>query len=403
MMPQNVEKTLKTFYTCTKCPVLGITPEMQVKYNFSSCAFSCDACGNCDNCIYTHRRATFHAQKFGGKYIYACPMGFLFCMAQAPLENGDFYILAGPINSGQHEDNTVQNSNFDIPYLETNEVSELSELLAICAGHISGSTYKKIINSREKTLQQQEIGDYIQSIKSRLMLGVDAFEPYPYEKEKQLTYAIITGNIKEARKYLNEILGHIFFASAANLDAIKIRAMELTVLISRAALDGGADMNHIYQLNLTFISDFFRLDNIEDVCFALTELLNKFMQESVPFESVKHAELLSRVVSFVRENYMHKITLEDTAQHVFLSPSYLSKIFKEEMSCSFNHFLNSVRIEKCKILLLSEQLSLLEICELVGFSDQSYFNKVFKKATGLTPKKYREQSGIDQKQKNNLI
>jgi YesN/AraC family two-component response regulator len=195
----------------------------------------------------------------------------------------------------------------------------------------------------------------------------------------------------EARRYLNEILGHIFFASANNLNSIKIRAMELTVLISRAALDGGADMNNIYQFNLQYISDFFRLETIEDVCFALTEILKKFSEETFRFADVKHVDLLSKAVSFIRTNYMHKITLDDVAEHIYLSPSYLSRIFKEEMKTNFNSYLNSVRIEKSKILLLSEQLSIVEISELVGFFDQSYFNKVFKKATGTTPKKFREQ------------
>ncbi|MCL2517836.1 MAG: AraC family transcriptional regulator, partial [Oscillospiraceae bacterium] len=188
-------------------------------------------------------------------------------------------------------------------------------------------------------------------------------------------------------------LGHIFFASADNLDAIKIRAMELTVMISRASLDGGADMSNVYLLNLEFITDFFKLESIEEVCFALIDILNRFSNETFKVEQVKHVDLLSKAVSYITANYMHKISLEDLADYIYLSPSYLCKIFKEEMKTNFSSYLNKVRIEKSKILLLSEQLSITEIAILVGFCDQSYFNKVFKKLTGVTPKNFREKSG----------
>lgn len=90
---------------------------------------------------------------------------------------------------------------------------------------------------------------------------------------------------------------------------------------------------------------------------------------------------------------MHKITLEDTAEAVSLSASHLSRIFKEEMHTSFNAFLSDIRIEKSKLLLLSGDFSIAEISGLVGFSDQSYFNKVFRKNTGMTPKRFREANG----------
>ena len=88
-----------------------------------------------------------------------------------------------------------------------------------------------------------------------------------------------------------------------------------------------------------------------------------------------------------------KITLEEVASYVYLSPSYFSKVFKDEMHCNFNSYLNRLRIEKSKQLLLSENVRLVEVSGLVGFEDQSYFSKVFKKLTGVSPGKFRESRG----------
>lgn len=406
-LSDDIKKLIGVFYRLTECGCMAMDTSAEIIHCEGSCNMQCPASREYD-CSSAHKYAAFQAERFGGRYIYFCPSGFVYICALTGYDDQNFSLLAGPIMATDKEnyvssdltepfnannDNTNKLSEYidGLKLFTSERINDLSDMLTVMAGYIGGSEFTRQIYKQEKILQQKQINEYIQSIKARMILGIDNFSPYPYDKEKQLTYAITTGNVTEARRYLNEILGHIFFASANNLNSIKIRAMELTVLISRAALDGGADMNNIYQFNLQFISDFFKLDTIEDVCFALTEILKKFSEETFRFAEVKHVDLLSKAVSFIRTNYMHKITLDDVAEHIYLSPSYLSRIFKEEMKTSFNSYLNSVRIEKSKILLLSEQLSIVEISELVGFFDQSYFNKVFKKTTGTTPKKFREQ------------
>ena len=90
---------------------------------------------------------------------------------------------------------------------------------------------------------------------------------------------------------------------------------------------------------------------------------------------------------------MNKITLEEVSSHVYLSPSYFSKIFKEEMKYNFNTYLNHIRIEVSKQLLADDKVLLVDVSSLVGYEDQSYFSKVFKKMTGVSPGKFRENRG----------
>ena len=78
------------------------------------------------------------------------------------------------------------------------------------------------------------------------------------------------------------------------------------------------------------------------------------------------------------------------ARRVYLSPAYFSRVFKQEMGESFTAYLNRVRIEHSCALLRQKQLRLVDIALMVGFEDQSYFTKVFKKITGISPLCYRE-------------
>ena len=74
---------------------------------------------------------------------------------------------------------------------------------------------------------------------------------------------------------------------------------------------------------------------------------------------------------------------------VYLSPAYLSRIFKKETGTSFNEYLSGVRIGKAKELLRHPELRLTDIAQMVGYEDQSYFAKVFKRVTGSSPSGYR--------------
>mgnify|MGYP000954048322 FL=1 len=109
-------------------------------------------------------------------------------------------------------------------------------------------------------------------------------------------------------------------------------------------------------------------------------------------KEAKHADLIHKALRYIQSNYQGKITLEEVATLVNLSPSYFSKVFKEGMNCSFTSYLNRYRIDQSKLLLKTTAIPLSEIGALVGFEDQSYFTKIFKKNTGMLPGKYRRSN-----------
>ncbi len=100
------------------------------------------------------------------------------------------------------------------------------------------------------------------------------------------------------------------------------------------------------------------------------------------------SDMIEKTLNYLQANYTRKVTLTEVANHVYLSPSYFSKIFKKELGSSFNTYLNELRVEQGKKLLLSD-MRIADIATSVGMDGQSYFTKVFKKVTGMTPNTYR--------------
>lgn len=94
-------------------------------------------------------------------------------------------------------------------------------------------------------------------------------------------------------------------------------------------------------------------------------------------------------VEYLNLNYANSdLTLNDICDYLGISTSHFSNLFKEETGKTFLEYLNGIRMEKAKQLLRETSLKNYEIAEKVGFDDPHYFSIVFKKATGMTPKKY---------------
>jgi len=105
--------------------------------------------------------------------------------------------------------------------------------------------------------------------------------------------------------------------------------------------------------------------------------------------SGKH--LVNSAISYIRENYNKNISLSQVAQHIYISPAYLSKIFSSEMQETFSQYLLSYRISRAKELLRSTHDKVYEIALQVGYSDTAQFSKLFKQYTGQTPNQYRNR------------
>ncbi len=98
--------------------------------------------------------------------------------------------------------------------------------------------------------------------------------------------------------------------------------------------------------------------------------------------------LIQNAISYMKENIEKPLTLSEIAAYVSLSPVYFHNCFKAAIGKTPHDFLTEQRIKRATILLISKDWNLAEIAYACGFSSQSYFNYVFKREMGLTPREY---------------
>ena len=104
-----------------------------------------------------------------------------------------------------------------------------------------------------------------------------------------------------------------------------------------------------------------------------------------------HPTVIEQIQQYIEKNYNQPLTLESLAKLFHFHPSYLSSYFSKHTKLGVNEYLHQVRITRAKELLKNGRLSVSSISEKVGYSDPSYFTKVFKKNVGISPRIYRKR------------
>ena len=301
-------------------------------------------------------------------------------------------LLMGDSNDVLNEMNDYTRSKAAaLPVLSTLKVTDLSEVLSAVTSYSAGMPHSQV---GRFVYEQEKLLNVIYSAQESMLQQESDDSPYPIETEKKLHTMICSHDKSGAQELLNELLGHIYCASNFDLATIKTRVVELVVVLSRATIDAGADIREVFLSNTNYIQEIEQFSSLEELSVWLNCIMHRFIAYSFDFAQVKHSNVVYKVMQYVKANYNQKISLDDIARHVYLSRSYLSSIFKEETGKSLFSYINEVRIEKSKIFLLDDSVSLVDISSMCGFEDQSYFTKVFKKATGLSPKKYRDSRGL---------
>ena len=359
-------------------------------------------------CNMLHSNAIKRAYHFGGSYIYMCDLGFVFWTSPI-FKSGRFSgALIGSGFLGIDPQETLETMQimcggtvaeeklkehlFIFPRCGSVRAKALAELLLICAESLSEGPEDYHKTLRRRAEQQAIISEQISLLKDQYPEG-GPVPGYPLDKERMLLAALHRGDHEQGRKILNELLGVLFFSNPDHFTYIRFRAIELVVLLSRTAISPGNAKPAILESNNHYLNRIGDVENIEELTDVLHSIVEDMAGQIFSFQGTRHAAALRKAERHIYENYTRKISLKEIADASGLSAPYFSNIFKEEMGENLTNYLNRLRVEKAGRLLTETEMSLSEIAGVCGFENQSWFSKIFKSFTGISPGKYRGQGG----------
>ncbi len=378
----------------------------------SEAGYTCKACTLCRRlaqdgcrCPETHAKALQEALRFGGKYIYYCTRGLAFAVSPIMGRGGcEAKLLAGPFLMADAEEylaleladllkrspeieEELRHLLAEIPLLATGRVSAVSNMLFLAASFVSSAQEVTQMRLQEASdLLQGQISPYILQLKQE-----NALVPYPYEKEQALLEAMAQNRRRDANRLLNELLGVILIISGMSFSRMKSHINELLVLMSRKAVENGADTEVIQRYTHQYYQHLSIIQGFEELCFWLTEVVNQMMTYVFDFSNTKHAGSMRKASAYIRANLLNKLTLEDVAAEACLSPAYFSRVFRKESGITLQQFIVNERMKRAVSLMRRRELTLLEVAELVGIRSQSLFNRLFVKVHGTSPSEFRKR------------
>lgn len=376
---------------------------VQAGYVCKECHLCIELNRNYTDCEQKHRHALQEAKRFGGKYVYYCPHGLGFAVSpimgkfgcEAKLMAGPFLMadmedylsleLSGYMKQPPDNENKLRTLLSEVPYVPPTRVSAVSNMLFLAAGFVSNAQEVNHLRLQEASDQLQgQISAHIQQTKQEARVT-----PYPYDKEQALLDALAQNRRKDVNRLLNELLGVILIISGMSLPRIKSYINELLILMSRKAIENGAEPSLIQENTHQHLKRLLEIQAFEELCFWFSEVVNHLMTLAFDYGDSKYARSLQRAIVYLRTHLHEKLTLEKLAAKAFLSPAYFSRVFKKETGKTVQQFLLEERLKKVERLMCVKELSLLQIAELSGFRNLSFFNRIIRRHYGVSPKELR--------------
>ena len=338
----------------------------------------CERCGACKP-VNTHLYGASEAMRWNGRYIYYCPAGLAFVAAALTAPDGGLEgaLIAGPLLMGEPfdalsgvEPSAAAFAAIDLPALAPARVTALSEIMATCVRALA------LAAPLRERAQEDGAGNGQQE-------GALA---------AQLAQCIARGDKMRAQRLLNDALGSVYFAGDAGLVSLRQRASTLSTQLAQAAERAGL---YSWRAQGRDAETRLRLSQcrmIEEVDEQLSLLARAFIQTAFDFAPARHADAVYKAIGYIREHISEKLTLGEIAGSAHLSRTYLSSLFKQQTGKGLFAYITHLRIEKSRVCLAETEMALSEVAQACGFEDQSYFNNVFKRETGMSPGAYRRQA-----------
>lgn len=360
-----------------------------------------------ERCRGAYERAGKQAALFNEPYIFRCPSGLVEWAAPIMLDGKHLgSIICGQVLMWEPEEffwielremNKDLVSDFkelfkaveELPVVSGDMVQAASYLLLTIANFITRSGWETRRRGEELRRQKLLLSEELKTRKKlEEQLGQMFFSSMDHEQE--LMELLREGKTEQANGLLEKIINDIILGSKGNMDMIRVRAIELVVVISRTAVRENVPQERASQINSALIKMIQMENSIDDISGQLQVAIAIYQKEIQNAVEIPETAGIKIMKKYMQEHYRENLTLEEIAGAASLSASYASRLFKKTLGLSVMDHLRKVRMNEAKKLLRESEMQIDEIAVSTGYADAGYFAKVFRKTEHMTPSQYRQ-------------
>jgi two-component system, response regulator YesN len=286
------------------------------------------------------------------------------------------------------------------------ELPQLKDAIYACENDADASSLKWIISTPFQTIDTLKntyetnhltIQQYHFYLPDRTFLFYDDL-PEAADTEavfdlNHLIYLFKHKQFQEAFIYLNEQIG--LLSNQYETDVFEFKSWLENIMFNIIVLLGNMkyDIDELEAEKYHYFSEINEAFHVREAISIFDTFLAK-VEKKVRPTSTETTSNIQLLLDYIEEHYDSHLTLSTLADHFHFNPSYLSSYFSKHHREGFSEYLNHVRIKNARKLLKETDKPISAISEAVGYSDHSYFTKVFKKLTGKSPSTYRKENKL---------
>ncbi|HUI70706.1 MAG TPA: AraC family transcriptional regulator, partial [Spirochaetia bacterium] len=242
-----------------------------------------------------------------------------------------------------------------------------------------------IHESRERSVQQFTIANFLDDARKEKQDLVASL----VRMQNEIIDKVVLGDLSGSREIINRYLGAILLETGMNFDRLKVRLLELIVIISRAAIEKDISADGLLGPRYSYLTDINAAEGFDDLFWKVTKVLENFnrtVSEEIGRKAWAH---MTRMRDYVQKHFTEKVAASGVAAAAGLSVSRALHLFRKESGVSLSTYIARRRIEFAKYLLSHSDQSIAAIASDCGFFDQSHFSRTFAALEGIPPLRYR--------------
>ncbi len=210
------------------------------------------------------------------------------------------------------------------------------------------------------------------------------------EKIRLLESYLECGDIQGCRQVVHQIFRKMQREKGLTLRTLQLQSLNIilagirTMPFMQFQLDEYLGKNI---LSLESISRFQSLEQLENIVINIIIGIMELKREK---NRNRSNDVVQQIKEYIQEHFTSEISLNEIAGKFYLNPYYLSQMFKKKTGMTYQNYVTSLRMEKARQL-LAENYRVYEVCEMVGYSDTTYFSRIFERMTGCKPSEYQRR------------
>lgn len=224
--------------------------------------------------------------------------------------------------------------------------------------------------------------------KSPFSTSYEQVAPAFQQFENKLKSCVELANSEQVRTSISEFCNSLYHYRYEPRDTIKLLG-DIYMKMQMSYPEFGRSVNEIQGYEYSYVKALELFDTLDEIKKYTIELYGSVVRHIGEIRKRKDKKLVEVVKDYVIKHYNEDITLNKIAEIVYMNPSYICDLFKNQTGEQFVVFLTRIRIDKAKALLKDVRIKTYEVGQMVGYEDPTYFSKVFKKVVGISPSEYR--------------